>query len=91
MKYISERRFQKNKMYEEVRATGLEYKADREAYYKVPRAYAGYRIKPYSMRMPAPDRYIRRVPVETRERAVKKFSYEKWIYGTLRASRYGLR
>jgi hypothetical protein len=66
-----------------------EYKADRGAYYKVPTGYAGYRITPYKLRMPEPDRYVRRVPVERRERAVKKFSYEKWIYGTFRASRYG--
>jgi hypothetical protein len=79
----------KDKMYKTNRDKGLEYKADRGAYYKVPTGYAGERIKPYSLRMPAPDRYVRRVPVETRERAVKKFSYEKWIYGTLRASRYG--
>jgi len=71
------------------RDKGLEHKTDRGAYYKVPRGYAGYRITPYAARMPEPDRYVRRVPIETRARAVKKFSYEKWIYGTLRASRYG--
>ena len=71
------------------RDKGLEYKAGRGAYFKVPTGYAGYRITPYKLRMPEPDRYVRRVPVESRQRAVKKFSYEKWIYGRLRASRYG--
>lgn len=70
---------------------GLEYKAEKGAYSKVPRGYAAYKITPYRVRMPAPDRYVRRVPIETRVKTVRRYIHEKWIYGTLRPSRYGLR
>ena len=81
----------KDKMYKtNNRGRGLEYRTDTEAYCRVPSGYAGYSITRYAARMPARDRYVRRAPIETREKAVRKYIYEKLIYGTHRASRYGV-
>ncbi len=67
------------------RGRGLEYKADAEAYSRVSGAAEGYKVGRYVMRMPARDRYVSRVPIETREEAVEKYINETLIYGRPRA------
>jgi hypothetical protein len=66
-------------MYEEVRATGLEYKADSGAYARVSGAPDGYRVKRYVVREPARDRYLPHVARERHEAGEERFYRETLI------------
>lgn len=63
----------------EVKDVSLEKRAYGEIDRAIPSGFEDYRVVRYVVRTPARDRYVRRVPIETREEAVEEYIYQTLV------------